>query len=221
MAKFMIAHLEGGRSNPILSDTIRRLMNSVQFRNHPRLPGMTYGFMEKRLNGYRALQHGGSMSGFKASLWLWPEQRMGLFLAYNREFDVLEQSIVYRFAARVLTPPLDSLDREETRWTRGIVRTNLDRFAGQYRQETYCHTCTGDRGWVAQAFDVKVLNDTTLTFWGGHWMQVEPMLFRLMNGQFDYGQLYAAFKSDASGSIIGLATGGPWFNERLDNSRAR
>ena len=215
MAKFMIAHLDGQSSTRILSDSARTSMHAVRFRNDPRILGVTYGFFEQRFHGYRALYHGGTMGGFKASLWLWPEQRMGLFLAYNREIDDLERRVLNRFAARALLPALDTADAEGVVWRKPRVRDDLRRFAGRYQLDDWCHTCTGERGYQPPPFDVKLLNDSTISFWGGQWAQVEPMLFRLMNGQLDFGQLYVAFRGDSAGRIIGLATGGPWWNERI------
>jgi CubicO group peptidase (beta-lactamase class C family) len=217
MAKFMIAHLEGSSA---LGQTARQNMHTVHFRNDPRIRGMAYGFFEQRMNGYRALYHGGTMGGFKASLWLWPDQRMGLFLAYNREVDDLERRVLNRFAARALLPKLDAADAEGVTWNKPRVRGDLARFVGQYRQDTWCHTCKTDRGYQPTAFDVKVKNDSTITFWGGEWAQVEPMLFRIMNGSLDFGQMYVAFRADSTGRVIGMAAGGPWFNEKESGGAA-
>lgn len=216
LAKFMIAQLEGGGSGAgrILSDSATRLMQAVHFRNHPRLPGFGYGYFERRLLGHPALQHAGSMEGYEASLWLWPGERMGLFVAYNRETPALEQRVARRFAARTLVR-LDTLDTEGTPWLRPRVRDDLRRFAGRYRPDIWCHGCRGERGFVPDAFDVTVKNDSTLSFWGGEWAQVEPLLFRVMNGQLEYGQMYVAFQADPDGRIVRMVNG-PYINERVE-----
>lgn len=208
MARFMIAHLEGGHYGEarVLSDSAVGLMHRTHFRNDPRLLGFAYGFFEQQLRGHRALQHSGSMDGYWAGMWLWPEHRMGLFLAYNREVGSLEQRVVRRLAARTL-PALDALDTEGTPWTRPRVRGDLTRFAGRYRSDVWCHSCTGERGYVPRAFDVEVADDSTISFWGGEWAQVEPLHFRVMNGQLEYGELYVAFRADATGRITHLING--------------
>ncbi|HEX6747506.1 MAG TPA: serine hydrolase domain-containing protein [Longimicrobium sp.] len=208
MARFMIAHLEAGRPGAprILGDTAAALMHRVHFRNDPRLLGFTYGFFEQRLWGHQAIQHSGSMSGYAAGMWLWPAERMGVFVACNREVGSLEQRVVTRLAARTLVP-LDTADTEGTPWTRPRVRDDLRRFAGRYRPDTWCHTCRGARGFVPDAFEVTVVDDSTLGFWGGRWAQVEPLLFRVMNGQLEYGQMYVAFQADSAGRIVRMVNG--------------
>jgi CubicO group peptidase (beta-lactamase class C family) len=216
MAKFMIAQLQGGRygSARILSDSAARSMQTVHFRNHPRLNGFTYGFFEQRLQGHAAVRHSGSMEGYTATMWLWPAEGMGLFVAYNRETAALEQRVLRRFAARTLVR-LDSLDTEGTPWLRPRVRDDLRRFAGRYRPDLWCHSCRGERGFVPSASEVRVLNDSTLSFWGGEWAQVEPLLFRVMNGQVDWGEMYVAFQADSAGRILRMVNG-PNVNERVD-----
>ncbi|HEX8903235.1 MAG TPA: serine hydrolase, partial [Longimicrobiaceae bacterium] len=213
MARFMIAHLEAGRpaSPRVLSDSAAALMHRAQFRNDPRLPGFTYGMFEQRLLGHPAAQHSGSMAGFSASMWLWPAERMGVFVACNREVASLEQRVARRVAARTLVR-LDTADTEGTAWTRPLVRGDLRRFAGRYRPDIWCHSCRGERGFVPEAFEVTVLDDSTLGFWGGRWAQVEPLLFRVMNGQLEYGQMYVAFQADSAGRIVRMVNG-PNVNE--------
>ncbi|MFL5387033.1 MAG: serine hydrolase domain-containing protein [Longimicrobiaceae bacterium] len=213
MARFMIAHLErGGSGARLLSDTAAALMQRVHFRNDPRLLGFAYGWFEQRLQGQPALQHSGSMDGYSAGMWLWPEARLGLFVACNRELASLEQRVVRRFAARTLVRR-DTADTEGTPWTRPRVKDDLRRFAGRYRPDIWCHSCR-EPGFLPSAIDVTVLNDSTLGFWGGQWAQVEPLLFRLMNGQLDYGQMYVAFQADSSGRITRMVNG-QHVNERI------
>lgn len=218
MARFMIAHLEGGAygSARILSDSATGRMHQLRFRNDPRLTGFAGGFFEQRLQGHAALRHSGSMDGYTASMWLWPRERMGLFVAYNRETASLEQRVARRFAARTLMR-LDTADTEGTPWLRPRVRGDLRRFAGRYRPDTWCHTCRGERGYVPAAFDVTVADDSTISFWGGQWAQVEPLLFRVMNGQLDYGEMYVAFQADSAGRIVRMVNG-PSVNERVDTA---
>ena len=63
MARFMIANLQYGiiDGKRILSERASREMQSPHFRNHPRIPGWTYGFYEGELNNFKFLEHGGSM----------------------------------------------------------------------------------------------------------------------------------------------------------------
>ena len=220
MAKFMIAHLQGGRYGGarILSDSAAARMHRTHARNHPRLLGMAYGFFQERLNGHPALRHSGSMEGFSATMWLWPEQGTGVFVAVNREDAALEQRVVRRVAARML-PPVPGVETEDTPWTRPRVRDDLGRFAGRYRWDAWCHSCTGERGYLPPALEITVADDSTLSLWGGRWAQVEPLLFRLMNGTLEYGEMYVAFEADADGRIVAMDNG-PFRHERVDDADA-
>ncbi|HEY0038577.1 MAG TPA: serine hydrolase [Longimicrobium sp.] len=220
MAKFMISHLQRGRygGGRILSDSAAARMHRTHFRNHPGLLGTAYGFFEARLNGHPALYHSGSMNGYAATMWLWPEQGTGVFIAANREVASLAQRVVRRVAARML-PRVDGLETEDTPWTGPRVRDDLSRFAGRYRWDAWCHSCTGERGYVPRALDVTVADDSTIAFWGGEWGQVEPLLFRLMNGQLDHGELYVVFRADSAGRIVGMDQG-PFRHERVADAGA-
>ena len=63
MASFMLANLQDGRykSNRILEETTARQMHQQQFTHHPELPGITYGFKERYINGQRVIGHGGDI----------------------------------------------------------------------------------------------------------------------------------------------------------------
>jgi CubicO group peptidase (beta-lactamase class C family) len=85
MAPFMIAHLQNGRyqETSLLQPETIRLMHSRQFAPDPRLDGMAYGFMIQQVNGREVLFHRGSMFQFNAALYLLPEEKVGLYVAYN------------------------------------------------------------------------------------------------------------------------------------------
>jgi CubicO group peptidase (beta-lactamase class C family) len=85
MAKFMIAQLQNGRlgKERILQEAAAKAMQTQQFTNDPRVPGMAYGFYEQHLNGQRLLVHGGDTLLFHSLLALLPEQQVGLFVSYN------------------------------------------------------------------------------------------------------------------------------------------
>jgi len=77
MAAFMIAHLQSGGSE-ILDESIADLMHQQQFTHHPELPGMTYGFKERYINGLRVIGHGGDIFSYSSQMILIPEDNMGI-----------------------------------------------------------------------------------------------------------------------------------------------
>ena len=90
MARFMIAHLQGGfygdasSEMRILEESTARQMHSTLYTPDPRLNGgMAYGFFENTLNGQRVISHGGSLVTFHSHLLLIPEQNVGLYISTN------------------------------------------------------------------------------------------------------------------------------------------
>jgi CubicO group peptidase (beta-lactamase class C family) len=79
MARFMTAHLNGGRQGTtrILSAETVEAMQRRSFTNHPAVSGLTYGFQELHIAGMRVLAQPGDMLHFTAGLFLLPEQKLG------------------------------------------------------------------------------------------------------------------------------------------------
>jgi hypothetical protein len=104
IARFMVAHLDGGRFGGarILSNTSVEWMHRQQLTAAPGVPGMAFGFFEYPIRGRRALVHGGRIRGFMSGLVLFPERRLGLFVANNGYSDWLVRDLVTDFARRWL-----------------------------------------------------------------------------------------------------------------------
>jgi CubicO group peptidase (beta-lactamase class C family) len=85
MAKFMIAHLDGGRfgSVRILGEETSRQMHAPAFAATPPLPGMALGFYHEDRNGHEIIGHGGDTQTFHSDLHLFLNDGTGLFLSFN------------------------------------------------------------------------------------------------------------------------------------------
>ncbi|WP_172196775.1 serine hydrolase domain-containing protein [Saccharibacillus qingshengii] len=85
MAHFMIAHLQSGTygDRQILKPETAALMHTTAFQFDKRLPGVTLGFAEKRINGLTLITHGGSDPMFNTEFYLAPTKQLGIFLSYN------------------------------------------------------------------------------------------------------------------------------------------
>ena len=85
MAKFMIAHLEGGQYNgaSILRPETVSLMHSRLHVLNPAANAMAYGFYEESKNGHRIIGHGGDTELFHSSVHLVPDAHLGFFISYN------------------------------------------------------------------------------------------------------------------------------------------
>lgn len=209
MARFMIAHLQGGRYGRarVLSTRAVREMHRQHFTNHPRLLGWAYGFFEAGDNDLRGIGHGGSMDGYSNSMDLLPEQNIGLYVACNTEAGgfglsgAVKRTFLNRYFP-IRTKPSATQSHAES-------RERLQRFGGKYRWDVYCHTCPADaRGFFPEAFDVTVNDDGTLSFWEERWRQIEPLVFQFIpTSPSDNREILVAFREDASGQIAYMFSG--------------
>jgi CubicO group peptidase (beta-lactamase class C family) len=136
IGRFLIAQLEGGAHDGtriLRAETVAR-MQSRQFAQHPALSGWGYGFWEDRHVSPRAVLHNGGGKGYKALIYLIPEQRVGIFLAYNladrHEDGELLDAFIRQFREAFVPPtePLASPSRSTQ-----FDPTAVDAIVGHYR----------------------------------------------------------------------------------------
>jgi CubicO group peptidase (beta-lactamase class C family) len=201
MARFMIAHLENGRYGDarILSDGTTTKMHKQHATMHPLVPGWALGFQLDDSNGRRILEHGGDIGGFSALMTLLPDEGVGIFVVHHLEsrnlrFDVrraiLDSYFPDQRQLNVPTPQSKTAGR-------------LTRFAGTYRANNFCHSCS-DGGPNVQDFEVKANDDGTISLWDTRWVEVSPLYFVGLDGRRHIG-----FAEDESGQIVAV-TAGAW-----------
>jgi len=105
MAKFMIAHLNNG--GPLLSPATAQQMYTAQKTAIPALNTMALGFYEQKINGRRAISHGGDTVYFHSDLWIFPAEKVGLYISMNSQGKdgvarVLRGRLFEEFADRYL-----------------------------------------------------------------------------------------------------------------------
>jgi CubicO group peptidase (beta-lactamase class C family) len=87
MAKFMIAHLDGGRGvlNPATAATMHNspLDRVNPYSLIPPLNRMELGFFETNINGREVIAHLGDTENFHTSLHLFMADRVGLYVSFN------------------------------------------------------------------------------------------------------------------------------------------
>ena len=86
---------------------------------------------------------------------------------------------------------------------------NMQRYAGKYRGNIWCHSCPFDPERVFD-IDVKVNADGSLQSMDERWIEVEPRFFRSADGTRRIG-----FAEDRNGKIIALTAGSWLVYERL------
>ena len=183
MAHFMIAHLNGGKSGDgrILSEKSAHEMHRQHFTQHPRMPGVAYGFFESYINDRRALFHTGG-GGHESLLYLLPDENLGFYIVYSGE---LEKNFVQAFldhyypASRPFILPKPSAD----------FARRAERFTGLYRPNFIASTSIEKLVGLIADTPVVSNGDGTLTLrlppLGSkslRLVEVEPLLFRAEEG---------------------------------------
>jgi CubicO group peptidase (beta-lactamase class C family) len=128
MAHFVLAQLQGGdfKGKRILQPDTVKEMQRQQFANDPRVSGMAYGFYAAKVQGQRVLLHHGETNYFRTLLALLPEQKLGLYVAYNAPAgsiatDALLDAVLERYFPVTTTPAKQT-----------GVAIDTKRFAGTY-----------------------------------------------------------------------------------------
>jgi CubicO group peptidase (beta-lactamase class C family) len=212
MAHFMIALLGDGSygKGRILRSKMKEQMLVRQHSNHPAIPGWTYGLQVSRtINGEGGLEHGGSMDdGFSSLLYLMPQHGIGIFMAGTKESTNIHDQVKEAFVKKYF--PMK--DKPVLRQPPEELKKGLEKFEGSFRWDPFCHSCGDSSALRAQSVKI-VASNGMLSFWGGKWAQVEPLLFQLADGVLA-GQVHVAFREDPQGKITHMFLGGPWTYEK-------
>ncbi|KQZ69024.1 serine hydrolase [Sphingopyxis sp. Root214] len=81
MGRFMIAHLADGGA--LMKPATAAQMQNTILRLIPPLNGMALGFYEQNINGRKALSHAGDSLNFHSQLWIFPEEKVGIYMSMN------------------------------------------------------------------------------------------------------------------------------------------
>ncbi len=198
MARFMIARLEGGfygdasTEMRILEEDTARQMLTTLYTPDPRLPGIAYGLFDFSDNGQWTLGHSGYAPVMLSQLLLLPDQRLGVFVAYNslgareggldfQHFGFQRAFFDHYYPAPAVAPIQPSADFAE----------RAERFTGLYKAANN-HSTTPEK--VARlfgefTFEIRDGGDGTLVIPMGEgremrFMEVESLYFRQVDGSF-------------------------------------
>ncbi|MFO8059768.1 MAG: serine hydrolase, partial [Bacillota bacterium] len=169
--------------------------------HHPRLDGMTYGFIENAVNGERVIGHGGNTFLFNTGLYLLPEHRIGLFVSYSggvgTEREVLFQAFMDRYypapQMTELEPPSGSVERAAD-------------YVGEYHPNRSSFTTAERLLSLMQASRISVTEDGHLVanMYGEtmQFIEVEPGVYR--NRMTDGAQIVSTlvFDTDVGGRTM-------------------
>jgi hypothetical protein len=195
MARFLLAALAEPAARPAEFSA----MFQPRFRQDPRMPGMACGLFETFAHGQHGFFHGGGIRGFMAGIYLWPERRLGLFVAdngYDGDFieDVALGLLAHEFPvppARPRPAPATPASRERARRCAGLYRLaaaprrNLEKAAALRQRD----------------FAVTDLGDGALGIWNERFVEVAPWLY-----QDARGAERVAFRAGGAGPASLLVT---------------
>ena len=209
MAQFMIALLAGGAvgNERVLSDSSVRMMQARHFAQDPRMPGVAWGLYESDWHGRRMLFHSGGIRGFMCAMYLWPDEKTGIFVADNGYRGDLVFVTLFRFMSRYMpaTPPSARPDPSAVE--------RLRKYAGFYREANQTVSTLEKAGGIRNdPLEVKVTDSGTVTAFGVQFAEVERGYFREIEGWESL-----AFVEDSSGKVTGVVTTYPFPGTELWN----
>lgn len=211
MAKFMIAQLNNGgyKDKRILKESTAINMHSQHATFDVRLPGMAYGFNEKIINGYRAIEHlGYSPDNIYSDMTLFPEDNLGVFISINQGMNNLPDEVVAELVQKYLPTKEGVKDRKAT----STQTSNLKDFVGTYRFSENPRSTfhKGDAFPEGEDLTISLKDEKTLSltgrdvFIGNKYTttitEIEPLVFR----RSDNGE-YVVFKKNKEGEVFYLA----------------
>jgi CubicO group peptidase (beta-lactamase class C family) len=198
MARFALAMLSPGDTlRPPIGDASLERMRTAQFRQDPRMPGVTYGLMESYWGGQRVLLHSGGVHGFISAVYLWPEHQTGLVVADNGFNGALVEDVflslsAHLFPVRDTAPPAPAT-------------TDAARYAGFYRSANHPRTSFEKAGGIRNPPSrIRAVAPGTLLMAGETFTSVAPRLFRSTSGES------LAFLEDGRGHVTGVVTDYPF-----------
>jgi CubicO group peptidase (beta-lactamase class C family) len=190
MARFMIAHLQGGRyqDRRILNENTCREMQRQQFTNDSRLPGTCYGFYEYQGYNQRAILHDGDVSGFSSRLFLLPDRNMGFFICNNNGNSIVRMELTDSLMSHYYPLPKESVPSKPA----ADIKSPHKRLAGSYRSLRF-GLDSFDKFESANA--LLNISDRQIN----SWIELEPRLFQVPKSKTRF-----VFREDGEGNITHL-----------------
>ena len=199
MARFITAHVSGVTEDGprLLRRETAQLMHSRLFGPVDGLPGMAHGFIEVWHNGQRFVSHGGDTIAFHTELIIDPESGFGFYVSFNAPDGALARDVVARAVLDYFYPQVATADSDAPEGTAERVA----KIAGAYRVNRRSHTKMEAVAGLAADIPIVPGNDNRIVIplpqFGGEYEEVEPYLFREVNGRS-----LLAFQTDASGAVV-------------------
>jgi CubicO group peptidase (beta-lactamase class C family) len=209
MARFMIAHLQGGRYGDfqMLKPETVKLMQTTAFQATPPLSGMALGFYHEDRNGHVVVGHAGDTQYFHSELHLFVNDGVGLYISMNSAgkagaAHTVREQLFHGFADRYFPDTSAPLPTASTAKKDGAL------IAGRYVVSRGARSNFVSLGNLLGQPTAKLNADGTVEVSafkgpGGaakRWREVGPLLWQEVNGA---SRMAAAVKN---GKVTFLAT---------------
>jgi CubicO group peptidase (beta-lactamase class C family) len=206
MARFMIAHLQGGFYGDasseirILEETTARQMQGTLYTPDPRILGTAYGFFDFTDNGQHTIGHSGGTIGFATLLLLLPEQNLGVFVVYTNE-DVGGLTTQHFGFQRAFFDHYYPATEVEPIQPPADFAARASQFVGSYKSTRSAYTTFEKIGNImSPPIEISDPGDGTLLLAirgiEMRLVEVEPLYFRQVDGPFSI-----VFREDNRGRI--------------------
>lgn len=186
MARFMVAHLNGGEldGSRVLEQDTSEGMRGARFRNHPELNGVGYGFYEMTRGDTRIVAHGGDTILFHSMMALFTDDDVGVFVSYNNSGSAqAREDLMDEFVDEFFPPEQpegEGIDPERPE--------RAEDLEGWYRTTRITETTYEKIIGAPSTVEVRFEDDGTMVtsrFLLGEedrWVETEPLVFRKENG---------------------------------------
>ncbi len=205
MAKFSIANINGasGLDTPILTSETMREMQKPQYSNHPLAVPMGLGFEGKRFNNKSFFGHGGDINHFKSRILFYPEEGVGIFMAFNAsDVGAVRHNIFQKFTETFFS------EAGEEAYAVNALSNLTDNVEGDYVSNRRSHTTIEKLFWsVAAGITVREKSNGFIEadiFGSTHQFQrVKKGIYEGVSGPSEFGALIFE-KADEDSAVNNL-----------------
>jgi CubicO group peptidase (beta-lactamase class C family) len=177
MSRFMIDFLDTGGNRRLLSDSSFERMLTPQFRNHPAVTGLTFGFRERRDGATRSIEQGGDWQDYSSDLLLAPDLGLGLFLAMSNDAADRIAPLLWQHVLDVAAPSATTTIASVL--PRLVPAADFSRTPGNYRVNRYSRHTLARLGVLTGAIRHERIErvDSTLRGAGGSLSSAGPDVY--------------------------------------------
>lgn len=195
MAKFMIAHLDGGAG--LMKPETARIMHDTPLTILPPLNRMELGFFETNINGRQVIAHLGDTQLFHTALHLFMDEKIGIYMSFNATGEQasvgpVRRALFEKFADRYLPGTEMPATRVDAKTSAAHAKMLAGNWLNSRRAESNFYALASLVGQVTVSVDAKgdlvVPAARDLSGVPAKWVETAPFVWHNANG---HGRLAA------------------------------